>query len=277
MFGYVRVFKPELKLREFEMYRSIYCTVCKRIGKQYGHIMRFSLSYDFAFLAMLGISLKKSCPEMKKSHCVYNPLKKCSYTCGYDDVFDYTCAASVIMLYYKLCDDVRDKGFVGSLSRRVWRLLIKRAYKKAVVDYPEIELIVNEMDSSQIKTEQKLSAVDAASEPTAVALGKICRGMSEDAAVSRVLERIGYCVGKWVYLADALDDMQRDEKQGSFNPLLSTDTDNAVGNLNVCSNEAGASYELIADGVYAPVLKNIFYLGLPNAVKSILKAKEKSK
>ena len=275
MFGYVKNFKPELKVREFEMYRSVYCTVCKRIGKQYGHIIRFSLSYDFAFLAMLGISLEKECNEFKKTHCVYNPLKKCSYTCGYDSVFDYTCAASVIMLYYKLCDDVRDSGFVKGMPRRIYRSLIKGAYKKAARNYPNIEQVMTEMDSAQIIAESEGSAVDTAAEPTAIALSKICAMLSHDEVTVRVLERIGYCVGKWVYLADALDDMERDRKQGNYNPLLFTDTDNAVGNLNVCSNEAGASYELIADGLYAPILKNIFYLGMPNVVKSILKEKSK--
>ncbi len=277
MFGYVKPFKPELKVREFEMYRSVYCTVCKRIGKSYGHAMRFSLSYDFAFLAMLGISLEKDPPELKKSHCVYNPLKKCSYTCGYDTVFDYTCAASVIMLYYKMCDDIRDSGFFKSVTRRAYRALINNAHKKAACDYPELERIVSDMDLSQIAAESAVSAVDAAAEPTAAALGKICAGLSQDEVSKRVLERIGYCVGKWVYLADALDDMDDDRKHGNFNPLLSTDIQNAVGNLNVCSNEAGASYELIADGVYAPILKNIFYLGMPNVIKTVIKSKENDK
>ncbi len=277
MFGYVKTFKPELKVRELELYRSVYCTVCKRIGKQYGHIMRFSLSYDFAFLAMLGISLENGCHEIKKSHCVYNPLKKCSYTCGCDQVFDYTCAASVIMLYYKLCDDVRDSGFFSGLPRRVYRLLIRGKYKKASRKFPDIDSIVREMDSTQIMTESSDSAVDSAAEPTATALGKICAGFSDDDTVKRVLERIGYCVGKWVYLADALDDMETDSKRGNFNPLSATDVDNAVGNLNVCSNEAGAGYELISDGIYAPILKNIFYLGMPNVIKIIMNNKENDK
>ncbi len=276
MFGYVKTFKPELKVREYEMYRSVYCTVCKRIGKKYGHALRFSLSYDFAFLAMLGISLEaEGCQDFEKSHCVYNPLKKCSYTKGYEDVFDFTCAASVIMLYYKLCDDVRDMGAIKSFLRRSYRLIIKKAYKRAAREFPQIEKIVSDMDSSQVKSEKAGSAVDAAAEPTAVALGKLCALLSNDDVNRRVLQRIGYCVGKWVYLADALDDMEEDKKRGNFNPLLSTDTANAMGNLNVCSNEAGSSFELIANGIYAPILKNIFYLGMPNVVKTILKEKDK--
>ena len=274
MFGYVKTFKPELKVREFEMYRSVYCTVCKRLGKKYGHLVRFSLSYDFAFLAMLGISLKKGCPEIKKSHCVYNPLKKCSYTEGSDEIYDFTCAASVIMLYYKLCDDVRDSGAFSRLFKRTYRSLIKGKYKRAARDYPDIEQVVRDMDSAQIEYESLEGTIDKAAEPTAIALGKLCAMLSQDEITCRILERIGYCVGKWVYLADALDDFESDKKRGNFNPLSETDRENTVGNLNVCSNEAGASYELIADGIYAPILKNIFYLGMPNVIKSIIKAKE---
>lgn len=277
MFGYVKIYKPELKVREFELYRSAYCTVCKRLGKKYGHLMRFSLSYDFAFLAALGLSLSGECPDIKKSHCVYNPLKKCSYTEGCDSVFNLTCAASVIMLYYKLTDDVRDSGLLAGLLRRIYRAAVKGKYKRAVRDYPAIEAVVANMNSTQIESESAHCGIDAAAEPTAVALGEICAMLTDDAVKKRILERIGYCVGKWVYLADALDDLEKDIKRGNFNPLTDTDIDNTVGNLNVCSNEAGASYELISSGVYSPILKNIFYLGMPAEIKHILNKKENDK
>ena len=51
MFGYVTVYKPELKVKEYEAYKGVYCTLCKRLGKDYGFLSRLTLSYDFTFLA----------------------------------------------------------------------------------------------------------------------------------------------------------------------------------------------------------------------------------
>ena len=84
MFGYVRANKPELKVKELEMYKAVYCTLCKVMGKRYGRFSRFTLSYDFTFLALLNMSLSEKCSGIKKGHCVFNPLKKCNYCKDFD-------------------------------------------------------------------------------------------------------------------------------------------------------------------------------------------------
>mgnify|MGYP006393699639 FL=1 len=57
MFGYVTVYKPELKIKEFEAYKGIYCTLCKEMGKEYGLLSRFLLSYDGAFFVMYKMAI----------------------------------------------------------------------------------------------------------------------------------------------------------------------------------------------------------------------------
>ena len=57
MFGYVRLFKPNITMGEYEQYKGIYCTLCKRLGKRYGVASRFTLSYDMTFLALLEMAL----------------------------------------------------------------------------------------------------------------------------------------------------------------------------------------------------------------------------
>ena len=76
MFGYVRVDKPELKVKEYEMYKAVYCSLCKSLGKHYGILSRFTLSYDFTFLALLNMSLKDGCNIIEQKRCAFNPLKK---------------------------------------------------------------------------------------------------------------------------------------------------------------------------------------------------------
>ena len=53
MFGYIKTYPPELKVREQEYYRAVYCGLCRTMGKCTGQCSRMALSYDFAFLVML--------------------------------------------------------------------------------------------------------------------------------------------------------------------------------------------------------------------------------
>ena len=82
MFGYVKAYKPELRIKEFEFYKAVYCSLCRDLGKKYGLVSRFSLSYDFTFLALLQMSLVGGQVPTERKRCVCNPLKKCNYLCA---------------------------------------------------------------------------------------------------------------------------------------------------------------------------------------------------
>ena len=73
MFGYVRPYKPELLVREYDQYKAVYCELCRVLGKEYGVMARFALSYDCAFYAMLALSGEQV--EERRGRCVCNPLK----------------------------------------------------------------------------------------------------------------------------------------------------------------------------------------------------------
>ena len=57
MFCYFRHYKPHMRVCEYESYKSVYCALCKQIGKEYGFLSRFTLNYDFTFLALLGLAV----------------------------------------------------------------------------------------------------------------------------------------------------------------------------------------------------------------------------
>lgn len=57
MFGYVKAYKPELKVRDYEQYKAVYCSLCKTLGREYGLFARLTLSYDFTFAALLRLAL----------------------------------------------------------------------------------------------------------------------------------------------------------------------------------------------------------------------------
>ena len=87
-----------------------------------------------------------------------------------------------------------------------------------------------------------------------------------------VLERMGYCLGKWVYLCDVADDLKKDIKKGNFNPLtkeLPKGTDpikfaeqRLTPIMNNCFIECSTYSELLEIKKYKPILDNILYEGL---------------
>ena len=149
VFGYLQVQKSELKMREWEAYKSVYCGLCKQMGKDYSVLTRLSLSYDCTFYAMLLMALERSCSGFHKGRCRFNPLKKCDFACCTSDSYSKAAAFSVISAYYKLRDDLSDGGFFKRLGVRLLLPFFSRWHKKAAKRYPQLEEIVAHMMEQQ--------------------------------------------------------------------------------------------------------------------------------
>ena len=292
MFGYVKAYKPDMRVREYEVYKAAYCTLCRQLGRSYGPFARMTLSYDFTFLALLHMSFQEACTGFERKRCAFNPLKKCSYCKQTGESMDFAAAAAMIMLYYKLKDNIADSGFWKSLGYRMLLPLFVHAKKKAGKLYPEVEALTARYISDQSALEKAgCESLDRAAEPTAAALSALCCFCGENDTQKRVLERIGYCVGKWVYLLDAAVDLEDDLRSGGYNPLaagrkgISGDPagetafikearERIKANLNVCVAEACKAYELLDVKRYDEILANILYLGLPASQKQALAGKK---
>ncbi len=279
MFGYIRIAKPELKVKEYEMYKAVYCSLCRTLGKKYGIWSRFTLSYDFTFLALLNMSMTDGCDPIEKKRCVCNPLKKCNY-CKNDESLLMPSAAAMIMMYYKLLDNLNDEKGLKKIGYILIKPLFSHARNKAKKEYPQIDKIISEYIAAQNALERDGCAeLDKAADPTAKALAELLRLCSDDERQKRVLERIGYCLGRYIYLIDAACDLPQDIKKGSYN-CLKYETEGEpseyakkriVPQLYFCSNEAGKAFELLDVKKYKPILGNIIYLGLEDTFKKELK------
>ncbi len=266
MFGYVMAHKPELKMKEYETYKAIYCSLCKKLGKSYGILSRFTLSYDFTFLALLNMSLLDGCDGFVQKRCAFNPLKKCNY-CKNDTAIDMPAAAAMIMLYYKICDNIADERGFKKLGYLCLKPIFSRAHKKAAKQYPNIETAVNEYITAQNSLEaENCCSIDKAADPTAKVMEKILSLCSEDDAQKRVLSRMGYCLGRYIYLLDAVCDLPDDIKKGSYNVfknIADEDIKNRIKQqLYFCVNECAKAFELLDVRKYKSILGNIIYLGL---------------
>ena len=272
MFGYVRPFKPELKVKEFETYNAIYCGLCHKLGKAFGVAARFTLSYDFVFLAMLHMATQEECPSFKKCSCFANPIKK-KMCCTSDEALLFSADAAAISMYFKVKDNIEDSRW---WEKMLWRMLLPFASdsrKKAAKRQPQMDEAFAEMMAKQREAEKCSAGLDEAAEPTAGAMAKVFMLLADGSdSQKRVLERMGYLIGRYVYLCDACDDLEDDRKRGSFNPLIGSgaDNDSAKGALYLTIAEIQAAYALLEVNRYGEILENIVELGLKNRADTIL-------
>lgn len=281
MFGYVRACKPELKIKEYEVYKAVYCSLCKKLGKSYGLLSRFTLSYDFTFLALLNMSMSDGCDGFLQKRCAFNPLKKCNY-CKDEASLQMPSAAAMIMLYYKILDNINDEKGIKKFGYLVLKPIFGRAHKKAAALYPQIETAVANYISQQSAVEKRNSdSVDEAADPTAKVMAEILMLCSDDLNQKRVLSRLGYCLGRYIYLLDAACDLQSDIKKGNYNVFKKDALGdagqyaeaNVTPKLYFCINEAAKAFELIDLKKYKQILGNIIYLGLESTFIKELKDK----
>lgn len=270
MFGYIRICKPELKVKEYELYKAVYCSLCKELGKNYGILSRLTLSYDFTFLALLNMSLSDTCETFEQKRCAFNPLKKCNY-CKNDAALKLPSAAAMIMLYYKILDNIADEGAFKRLGYLILKPVFAHAHKKAAIKYPQIEAAVAEYINEQNALEKSnCKCLDEAAHPTAKVMSEILALCSQDITQKRILERMGYCIGRYIYLLDAAYDLPRDIKNDAYNVLkYDANCENkdfarerVTPQLYVCVNEAAKAFELLDIKKFKTILGNIIYLGL---------------
>ncbi len=284
MFGYVVPHKPEMKIREYDIYKSVYCSLCRELEREFGLFAKFVVNYDFVFLYMLRSGLKNDCIELENGRCTVNPLKKQSLVRSNDDM-KYAAACLLVLCRYKLSDDKSDEGFFKKILSQIALTALGRPIKKAEKLTGTLgEFIKVKMLQQKSVEKSGCKSLDLASDATAKCLERIFSDISHDKTEHRILSRLGYLVGRFVYIADAADDLADDIKKHRYNPLAesgNTDCEQTVKALkpefNFIASEIADCYRLLEIKSYKPILDNIIYLGLPNTANRILIKKKGKK
>ncbi len=286
MFGYIRPVKGELYVKDSEFYKAVYCGLCRYGGKNYSHLTRWLLNYDFVLLALLRMSLSDESICIAQKRCPYK-IKKCNCAIA-DSSYDFVCAAFTLLTYGKLLDDIRDEKGLKSFFKKLAKPIFKRMCKKAD-RFEGLREIVNEGLSATLKAEEDMvTSADRAADGFAVMMKRIA-SYGLEGSKKAVAENCGYHIGRYIYLADAYDDIESDEKSGNYNPLLlyygtvekameskSAIEETLFDSLNAFSNY----YALIAKNPLTAIdrlLFNITELGGRNAVARINERKSKRK
>ena len=283
MFGYVKPFQPELQVKELDTYKALYCSLCKSMGKYSGVFSRFFLNYDFVFLVLLCLSLSDDAPEFCQKRCFVHPMKKRSCcTCSHSQKELIFCSDAVsIATYYKILDNIADNPKISGTFFRILLLFLIGPRKKAIRRNPELEDIFKTAFENQIEVETSADAdSDKAAHPFANALLALFSLVSDDKDTRTVLERLGYLLGRFIYLADAFDDFEKDKRKNNFNPFSSMSKDDALvfanESLRSTVYELNVTFDLLSVRRYGDIIKNILSFGLLNTIKIINSKKERS-
>jgi hypothetical protein len=285
LFGYIKPFKPELKIKENEQYNIVYCGLCHALGKKYGIITRLILNYDLTFLAIMKLN-NGNCTGFENKRCIVHPFKK--HSCSKPSLdMDFVADTAVIMFYYKLKDNIADGNNIRKILLSLILPFASLIHNKAVKNAPEIEYIVQKYIDEQHIVEQKNSSnIDEAAHPTAVMMRELAKSCAKNDSEKRIFERFGYFLGRWIYISDAQDDIISDMKHKSYNAFvlyfhLKSETElkdineKAKMLLNSCIYEMTSAYELLQKGCYDSIISNILYLGLAEQEKFIVEGKKK--
>lgn len=226
MFGYVNPCKMELKIKDYEKFKSYYCGLCLAIKTNFGNLPRLSLNYDMTFLAILLDSLDTNKTEYFKSHCLVHPIKNKIFIKN-NNALNYASFCNITLTYYKLIDDYNDDKSIKSkfLSSflNIYLKKIDPSLKKLILYIEQNLKKLNDLEQNpQNKT------LDEFSHPFADLTGFIFSYYIKDEKYKLDLYWLGYNLGKWIYIIDAYDDLEKDIKNKVFNPINSSIN---IGNL----------------------------------------------
>ncbi len=261
MFGYVIANRDALTEEEIARYRGFYCGICATLKEKYGIGARMVLTYDMAFLAMLLSSLYEPETASRSAVCPAHPRTQQLFLAN--EYISYAADMNIALTYYKCLDDWNDDR---SVVRRAQAKLLKARMSSIRAAWPR-QLRAIEDGLKRLSDLEK--AKDFSSDACAGAFGDILAELfvyKED-TWANALRETGGALGKFIYMMDAYEDLDKDAKKGAFNPLLPIRgaegfEETAKALLTMLMGECVASFEQLPLVEDISILRNILYSGV---------------
>ncbi len=285
MFGYTVPSYGRLSPLDNSMYRRYYCEGCHQLKAGYGLTGTLTVNYDMTFNTILLNGIMEDCLDFegtKKKICVMEKPHADS------DLMRKMAAYTLILTKWELYDDETD---LPSAKTKLISFTLDRAIRKAVSEYPEYDRMVGEgflrfhdMELAGCKDAVEMGRV----------FGKGLVGPLEDIAGDRYSDDLGDVfiqLTAAVYLMDAIDDLDDDYMDGTYNPLLPESgfinarryLDSNMFSVSSKVNEViGAlqgSYSRIRPGIkgVTSLCDNIVYYGIPESAKKVIMGEAEAK
>lgn len=264
MFGYVIPNQQELKLREYDLYRSYYCGFCRCLRDHYGFLGQLTLSYDMTFLIMLLCDLYDVEDTVGETKCIAHPFIK--HPTRINKITNYAADMNLILSYYSCLDDWEDER---KLHKKALSVLLKGGADKAGIAYgKKAALIKDRLDRLHIAETEGSTDIDRVAGYFGDIMAELF-AIYEDEWES-TLRQVGFFLGKFIYIMDAYDDYEKDIEKGNYNPLQHIREEKSDDHYNeyirqiltmmlaqVCS-----AFETLPCIKNVSILRNILYSGI---------------
>ena len=279
MFGYIKPYPANLLVKEYQLYKAAYCGLCRTSGKHVSVFSRFLLNYDFVLLALVRMALTGEKVETEMRRCKFNGKRK--NVMKPNGALEYTAYAFALLSYYKLKDDINDKHGIKKLPFILAKPFFARMRKKALPKVSELDSDIASLLDGLSATEKGTEAVpvDAAAHSFAALTEKIAT-FGLEGETKRIASVIGYQIGRYIYIADAVDDIHSDEKENNYNPFLKLygtaersweHCEAALSSLDTGMNAASLAFMLAEPSMLEGLIQNILLEGSTETVKNIRK------
>lgn len=263
MFGYINVNRKELSKEEEKTYQAYYCGLCRKLKDVAGMKGQLLLNYDMTFLILLLSGLYELEYEEIMFNCVLHPAKKkLAYI---NEVTSYAADMDIILSYYNLMDDYHDDK---SQAKRLLASALAKDCEKIKKKYPrQVKAVQDYMINLETAQKRNETNLDIVSGYTGEMLSELF--VWKEDLWEKDLRNLGFYMGKFIYLMDAYDDLEKDLKRGSYNPLRDLKRQSGKDYETFCRqtltslmSECAKSFERMPILQHAGLIRNILYSGV---------------
>ena len=276
MFGYISINKAEMKFKDYDVYHSYYCGLCKVLKECYGRRGQVTLSFDMTFLVILLTGLYEPDTKTEMVRCIAHPMQK--HAAKTNEFTEYAATINMLLSYYKCEDDWADehrkKAFVAA---KLLHSKIKKIEKLYPVKCKVISENLAQISKYEAENEQNL---DLMSGLFGNIMAEIFAYRHDEWESS--LRKIGFFLGKFIYLMDAYEDLEKDLRKKEYNPFESM-VKNSPQDFETLSkliltsmmSECSKSFERLPILQHASIIRNILYSGVWSKYEYVQAKKKK--
>ena len=204
--------------------------------------------------------------------CAVHPCKGCRAQTS-TPALEAAADRTVILSWWQLRDHIADHGFWSGLKYRFASLFLRGAYRRAGERLPRFDAAVRlHLQALAALEDARCASIDMAAEPFAALMADAAADLTDEKR-RRILGQILYQLGRWIYLIDAADDLKKDVKSGSYNPLVyrfhaecgtltAEDRAALAATLDSSVRAMAAAFELADFGPWRAIIESVVYEGL---------------
>ena len=277
MKGRMWPYLPELTIRDYNIYLRYLRGVRRQLYEAYGLYSCHLLRSNGVLFAILSDSLAGRQATCRRKR-VPGTLAWRRLMCQTQGI-RLAAQVEVLLGWHKLQDRRWEElPFRLRVRRALDRLLLRRAYQKAVRENPALERLFGQ-EQAQALVQMNLSAQNytVATEPMSNIYGALYSTLAtDDPGQRKRMWYIGSCVGRIFYLLEKAGRVVDDKRSGRYNVFLVNGIEDPAAALEnarrqslAIANDMVRAYGMLDVKLNKSLIDNIMVLGLRHAVEPL--------